>query len=217
MKMRLEKISYFRSKLFIMKYFLSFLPILFLCYSCINKDSCSERVSKPIKELLVKSIPYFDGQVVVFKTNKPETITTIVERKFQIFQPDSPLICEEYLEVNLRNTRSNANFITFLLRGYPSSDSLVQFVINPYDEFSNTIQYIIHENGKMNAFLFDNKSVFHEEITINNTAYTKVLELYWEKQDDTRFINRLFYNIKFGVLRYETQDGLVGNLVRSTK
>jgi hypothetical protein len=200
-----------------MKYFLGLLLPLFLCYSYIKKDDCSERVSKPINEILVKSIPYFDGQVVVFKTNKPETITTVVERKFQILQPDSPLICEEYLEVNLRNIRNNTNFINFLIRGYPGSDSLVQFGINPYDEFSNTIQYVIHADGKMNSVLLNAKSVFHDVITINNTSYAKVLELNWENQDDSRFINHLFYNTKYGVLRYETKDGLVGNLVSSNK
>jgi hypothetical protein len=166
---------------------------------------------------VIKSIPYYSGQVVVFNTNKPETFSTEVEIKSEILRPSSPLVCEEYLEINLIKSGTKNNFINFLVRGSNSSDTVTQFEISPYGDFSNIIQFVPHENGFMTSYLFNGKSIFHDSFTINNISYNKVLELYWEDQENIHYINRLFYNMEFGVLSYETKDGLIGNLVAGKK
>jgi hypothetical protein len=202
-------------KIRFMKLFFAVFLILTISYSCKKKDECSDRVSQPLNEVVVKSIPYQDRQIVVFNTNKQGTISTVVERKFLIIRPTRPMVCEEYLEVNLKRSVTNTNLISFLVRGSSSADSVVQFDITPYGDFYNIIQFVTHENGIMNSFLFNGKSIFHDTYTFNNISYNKVLELYWENQADVRYINRLYYNTEFGILQYETKDGLIGNLVRT--
>lgn len=200
-----------------MRFIISILLIFILVSSCKKKDECSDRVSQPLNNTVVKSIPYKSGQVVAFNTNKPETISTVVEIKSEVIRPSSPLVCEEYMEINLVKSGTKTNFISFIVRGSSAGDTVTQFDITPYGDFYNIIQFVPHENGFMSSFLFNGKSIFHDSYTLNNVSYDKVLELYWEDQENVRYINRIFYSMEFGVLRYETTDGLVGNLVPGTK
>ncbi len=199
-----------------MKLIISVLIILTISYSCKKKDDCSDCISKPLNAIVVKSIPYQDGQIVVFITNKSDTISTVVERKFQILHHTNPKVCEEYLEVNLKKSGPNTDFIKFLARGLGGCDSVVQFEITPYGDFYNIIQFVPHENGIMNS-IYSGTSTFHNTCTLNNISYNKVLELNWNNESDARYINRIYYNTEFGILRYETKDGLIGNLLQKNK
>lgn len=197
-----------------MKYILPLIIVFIICNSCKKKDECADREYKPLHPLIVQSIPYTDGQEVSFVTNNQGSFSSRVQRKFQMLQPDSPKICEEYLEVNLIDNGTNFQFVQFLDRGYGSVDSVVQFTISPYkNNKSDIIQFVVRANGDLHSFLFNGESVFHDTLTVNNQLYNHILELFWKERTDPQQISRLFYNTDFGIIRYETKDGLVGERV----
>ena len=196
-----------------MKLIIAVLLLLTICYSCKKKDD--GRVKQPLNATVVNMIPYKDGQVVAFITNKQGTITTVVHRNFQILNHSIPFVSEEYLEVNLKRSDTNSDFISFLARGSSAADSAMQFNITPYGDFYNIIQFKAHINGTMSQFLYNGTAIFHDSFMLNNITYTKVLELNWNSTENVRAINRLFYNAAFGVLHYETKDGLIGDMLPS--
>ena len=200
-----------------MKFLFPIILVLIFCYSCKPKDDCSNRVDKPLKIIVVNSIPYSEGQEVSFVTNTQGTTYTVVNRIFQILQSDSPMICEEYLEVNLMEKGTNYPFIKFLQRGYTDTDSVVQFSISPYKNSKyDIIQFVVRDSGVLHSFLFNGESVFHDTLTVNNVLYSHVLELYWNERTDPQEITRLFYNAELGIIRFETKDGLIGNRAVTT-
>ena len=195
-----------------MKFFVPAILVLIFCYSCKSKNECSDRVEKLLKANVVNSIPYSEGQEVSFVTNTQGTIKMVANRIFQILRPESPMICEEYLEVNLMEKGTDYPFIKFLQRAYTDVDSVVQFSISPYKNSKyDIVQFVVRDNGVLHSFLFNGESVFHDSITVNNVLYSHVLELYWNERTDPHEITRLFYNAEFGLIRFETKDGLIGN------
>jgi hypothetical protein len=199
-----------------MKFLIPLCIVLLLSYSCKKKDECRDRQDKPLNARVVESIPYTDGQEVAFTTNTQGTEFLTVNMIFQILRPDIPKICEEYLEVNLLEKGTAYPFIKFLQRGSTETDSVVQFTISPYkNDKYDIIQFVVRDDGELHSFLFNGESSFHDTITSNNFLYKKVLELQWDERIDPQEITRLLYNKEYGIIRYETKDGLIGNRVVS--
>lgn len=182
-----------------------FVPLIatLLFSSCKPKDDCDGRMPQPIAEHIKAGIPYQTGETVRFKSSDGAHYNLTVNRDFQILRPDLPKVCEEYMEVSLMD--GSEKFAWFLQRGASDADTMIQLTLYPPGKPAGDAQWVLSEDGEMSQFLISGTVTFFPVLNIDGTDYTKVG--LWE--NDQKPVTKLYYNVNFGIIRFETKDSVV--------
>lgn len=191
-------------------YWVAGLLAMILLSGCPDSDDCDDRPYEAIPQQVIDAIPYQDGQITRFKTNEPAEFSVITDRIFEVMQPDAPVICNEYQEVNLIRTDNGAKFAEFINWGNGFVDSMLQVSIFPINAngAGGTVQFTVAQDGTMEDFLAG-EAVFHTTLTIDGQTYNKVIERTYPDATEPGSIARCYYNKDFGIIQVEANSGLI--------
>lgn len=192
------------------------ISLIALCLTCMllpgcdPQDDCDKRQSKALRDGMDAAIPYQDGEIRRFRTSEGDTFSVRVTRIFEVYKPDAPFVCEEYLEVLLKDPTSSYPFVESIQRGL-SVDSMIQMSVSPrrLNGTGTTVQFYLTPDRQLAGF---NNSIYtakqHSELEIGGKTYQDVLQLDYTSPDDSNDVARFYYNQIYGILQCRTQGGL---------
>lgn len=189
---------------------LLFSSICLLMPGCDPDGDCDKRQSKALRDGIEDAIPYQDGEIRHFKTTEGDTFTVRVTRIYQVNKPDAPLVCEEYLEVLLKDPNSSYPFVESVQRGL-SVDSMIQMVVSPrrLNGTGTIVQFYLTPNRQLAGFDNGNYTAqLHAALEIDGKTYQDVLQLDYTFADDSNDVTRFYYNQTYGILQCRTQGGM---------
>lgn len=184
--------------------------ICLLLPGCDPKDDCGKRQSKALRDGVEAAIPYQDGEIRRFKTSEGDTFSVRVTRIFDVNKPDAPLVCEEYLEVLLKDPNSSYPFVESVQRGL-SIDSMIQMSVSPrrLNGKGTIVQFYLTPGRQLAGFDNGNYTAqHHSTLEIDGKTYQDVLQLDYTFTDDSNDVARFYYNQTYGILQCRTEDGL---------
>ena len=173
-------------------------------------DECKKRPSKSLRDGMLEAIPYQNDEIRRFKTSEGDTFLVRVTRLHQINIPDAPVVCEEYLEVLLKDPTSSYPFVESIQRGL-SVDSMIQLSVSPrrLNGTGTTVQFYLTLDRQLAGF---NNTLYaaqnHSELEIDGKTYQDVLQLDYTAPDDSNDVARFYYNQTYGILQCRTQGGM---------
>ena len=179
--------------------------------SCDNKNSCANREEKNLRLGLQEAIPYADRDLIRFKTNEGDTFKVAVTRKFEILKPDVPVVCEEYLEIHLKDPNKTYPFVESIQRGL-SVDSMIQMSISLRRENGKgtIVQFYVDKNQKIAGFknsLYQANNL--SSVVVDGKTYQNVLKLDYNAPDDPSSIAQVLYNQEYCIIQCRSKDGFL--------
>lgn len=175
-----------------------------------DPDNCDKRQSKALRDGIEAAIPYQDGQIWRFKTSEGDTFRVRVTRIFEVNRPDAPFVCEEYLEILLKDPTSSYPFVESIQRGL-SVDSMIQISVSPrrLNGTGTIVQFYLTPDHQLAGFNNSNYSAqLHPELEIDGKTYQDVLQLDYNFLNDSNDVARFYYNQTYGILQCRTSGGL---------
>jgi len=185
--------------------------ICFACIGCSDKNDCSDREDKSLREGMQESIPYQDGQLLRFKTNEGDTFRVRVSRTFDVFKPQAPIVCEEYLEIYLKDSNNTYPFVESIQRGL-ATDSMFQMAVSPRRKngTGTTVQFYLTRNQELAGFVTPvYQAQMLPSLQLDGITYNDVLQLDFNYLNDPDDIAQFLYNKAFGILQCRTKEGFV--------
>ncbi len=182
-----------------------FILCIVLLQSC--KDDCEDRVPKDINPRILEEVDYKNLKKINMVDEMGNSTQYGVFYNYQRLLADAPYICEEILEVYIRNSINDFS-VDFLSRGNGNPDML-QISLPNQTKFSSNLQIIFDNEGNYSLPTYNTTGTLtvHDSYEVDGKAFfNKVVELSYPPTSDNA-IKRFLYTKGYGIIKIENHKG----------
>ena len=193
-----------------MKPLISIITIFLLISSCRKSDNL-ETITVPA--FLKQMVPYIDSQVVRFKNNSGNIITSIVSVKHEYIERTSCATCEVYLREEFIRYNLMAGSMPFVQLSIDNRPYISLFIFSPDNGYQSGLGFNFSTmQGVAEPNCNTGRQTCLDSVIINGVTYYDVLEIDSGVTANDQ-LSKAYYTINKGLVGFRYGSGITYGLL----